>query len=324
VADTGVEDPERPAGRVGSSALQLQAKLTELADDCLAEGLLQSLRQGGRWAEERRIQEISHPECSHDWLWAVDPHKGPTLSQQEYVTAVRLRLGAGGLEEPALCGNCGEALLDTAAAHALCCARGPSTKGHYKVRDEVLALARTSDSSAETEPEGLIASQPTLRPADILSSTAISGCLAALDVGIAAPEASGAGADCTASMHRVKVARYAPYSTELERENVKYQPLVWSAFGRPHPQTTLVLARLGNKGASRQGLPSSAQILRRANARIGLEIWRRAARMVMACLPRVQDDDEAEQRDGDAVHPLGKSEPPEVIRGVAAITAAGN
>jgi hypothetical protein len=324
VADTGVEDPEHPAGRAGSSALQLQAKLTALADDCVAEGLLQSLRQGGRWSEERRIQEISHPDCSHDWLWAVDPHKGPTLSQQEYVTAVRLRLGGGGLEEPVLCSNCGEALLDTAAAHALCCARGPSTKGHYKVRDEVLALARISDSSAETEPEGLIASQPTLRPADILSSTAISGCLAALDVGIVAPEASGAGSDCTESMHRVKAARYASYTAELERENVKYQPLVWSAFGRPHPQTALVLARLAKKGARRQGLLGSEQILRRANARIGLEIWRRAARMVMGCLPRAQDDDEVEQSGNDAEQPLGKSEPPGVITGVVATNTARN
>ena len=127
-------------------------------------------------------------------------------------------------------------------------------------------------------------------------------------MGIAAPEASGAGMDCTISMHLAKEARYAPYAAELERENIKYQPLVWSAFGRPHSQTTLVLNRLAQKGARRQGLVSSEQLLRRAKARIGVEIWRRAARMVMACLPGAEEEEE-EDRD----HPLGKAEPPSVV-----------
>ena len=191
----------------------------------------------------------------------------------------------------------------------------------------MFTLALASDPSAETEPEGLIASQPTLRPADIFSSTAISGCLAALDVGIAAPEASGAGTDCTESMHRVKVARYAQYQGELEQENIKYQPLVWSAFGRPHSQTVIILNRLAAKGSRRRGLQSADQILKRAKAKIGVEIWRRAARMVMQCLPRVreegcQENDEEEPRETDAAYPLGKAEPPTTIGAPSAPAAS--
>ena len=160
------------------------------------------MRDAERRDDVMRIQEISHPDCSHEWLWAISPDKGPLLSKTEYLHAVRLRLGAGGLEDPVLCGNCQKATLDTSASHALCCARGPSTQGHYKaykVRDQAFELACTADPGAETEPEGLIASHPALRPADILTSAATSGRLAALDVGIVAPGASGSGSDCTAA-----------------------------------------------------------------------------------------------------------------------------
>jgi hypothetical protein len=127
-------------------------------------------------------------------------------------------------------------------------------------------------------------------------------------------------------MHQVKEARYAPYRDELERENVRYMPLVWSAFGRPHSQTVLVLRRLAKKGARRRGFQSADQLLRRANAKIGVELWRRAARMVMQCLPRFREEgeeaEEEEPRETDAAYPLGKAEPPAPIRAPAADAAA--
>ena len=142
--------PVAASGLQGTSARRLQAKLTTPVDDCVAEWLVQWVRWGQRWEEARRLQEVSDPGCSHDWLWGLDPHKGPVLSHQEYVTAVRLRLGAAGPDEPVRCGNCGEAMLSTSASHALCCAKGPSTRGHYAVRDRVHAFACSADPSAET------------------------------------------------------------------------------------------------------------------------------------------------------------------------------
>ena len=110
-------------------------------------------------------------------------------------------------------------------------------------------------------------------------------------------------------MHRTKHSKYVMHTAELERANVQYEPMVWSAFGRPHPNTVLILKQLAKKGARRRGLLDPSQLERRAKAKIGVEIWRRAARMVMACLPRA---DEEEAEDAGEI-PLGKSEPPDVV-----------
>ncbi len=310
VPEAGDEDPEHPASNRDNSVGHLQARLTALTDDCVAEGLLESLRVARRWPDVTRIQEISHEDCSHEWLWYVDPNKGPVMSHSEYINAVRLRLSAGGLDDPVICGSCNTSTLDTSAAHALCCASGPSTRGHYRVCDKLHEVARACDAGAETEPVGLIASHPALRPADILTSAAISGRLAALDVGIVAPEASGAGLDCVAAMHARKQDRYLPHQAELERANVQYVPMVWSAFGRPHAQTSTIIRQLAKKVARRRGLLNASLFERRAHAKIGVEIWRRAARMVMACLPRAPDEEL--QGEGDQVD-LGKAEPPHQI-----------
>ncbi len=177
------------------------------------------------------------------------------------------------------------------------------------VRDSTFALVSECDPSAETEPHGLIASHPMLRPADILTSAAGSGRLAALDVGIVSPEARGAGANCVAAMHATKLARYAPHQDELERANVKYEPMVWSAYGRPHANTLRLIRQLAKRAARRRGLLNAGQIERRARAKIGVEIWRRAARMVSACLPRGWEDEPGGVENDT---PPGKAEPPDV------------
>ena len=59
-----------------------------------------------------------------------------------------------------------------------------SVVGHNAVRNELHAAASMCDPSAELEPLGLITSHPTLRPADVLTSAALPGRLAALDVGV--------------------------------------------------------------------------------------------------------------------------------------------
>eukprot|EP00973_Karenia_brevis_P055294 7688033-Karenia_brevis.AAC.1 len=71
---------------------------------------------------------------------------------------------------------------------------GPSVRGHNEVRDDVHCLALAADPASELEPPGLIASHPTLRPADVFTSAA-TGRLAALDIGIVSPDATGMGND---------------------------------------------------------------------------------------------------------------------------------
>ena len=107
-----------------------------------------------------------------------------------------------------------------------------------------------------------------------------------LDVGVASPGASGAGADCAEAMCKRKRRAYAAYEDELDAARVMYKPLVWSCFGREHAETTAALTTLARRAARRQGLSDYGPLLARARAAIGVALARRCARMVHACLWR--------------------------------------
>ena len=204
-----------------------------------------------------------------------------------FQTAVKLRIGAPVVDDCILCPRCSNAILDRAETHCLTCALPQATRGHYAVRDDVLALAHLADPSADTETTELIPNAPTLRPADILTSAAIPGRLAALDIAVTSPDASGAGIDCCASMYDSKLRKYADHLQTLLDQNIVYKPLVFSAYGRAHPETEVILSILAQRAARRRGLYDHRALLRRACAAIGVSSWRRAATMVQACLPRL-------------------------------------
>ena len=124
-----------------------------------------------------------------------------------------------------------------------------------------------------------------LRPADVLSSVTLPGRLAAMDVGVASPHASGAGADCTQSMVTSKKAHYARFFDELRRGGVTYLPVVWSAYGRPHPDATRVLLTIARNSARRRGMQDFRGMARRSTARIAAALWRRAANMILVSWP---------------------------------------
>ena len=88
-------------------------------------------------------------------------------------------------------------------------------------------------------------------------------------------------------MRARKQAKYAPYLPALSGEGVEYRPLVWSCWGREHPDTTAVLTQLARQAARRRGYASHQPTLRRARAQIGAAIARRAAAMLQDCLPLV-------------------------------------
>ena len=214
----GTEDEEHPAASCALPALMLQRRLTDLVDRRIGSALAESLKQAGRWPDVRRVQEVSDPECNHEWLWQSAPDVGPAFTPVEYVTAVRLRLGAAGPDDSAICGRCGVSMLDASAFHALCCAN--AVVGHNDVRGELHVAARSCDPSAEIEPLGLIPSHSAFRPANVLTSAALPGRLAALDVGVASPNAAGAG--CTVSMVATKHSNYADHQAELENEGIRF------------------------------------------------------------------------------------------------------
>lgn len=58
---------------------------------------------------------------------------GPVLERDLFLTAINIRLGASFFDDPFLCPKCRMKDMDCNAMHALCCARGESTKSHYRV-----------------------------------------------------------------------------------------------------------------------------------------------------------------------------------------------
>ena len=196
---------------------------------------------------------------------------------------MRARLGACHSDEAQVCGCCGSAILGPFCTHAFCCAPGERTRGHNDVRDALLDFARLGDSTAEPEVLGLIASAPDLRPADVLTTALGGDQSTALDVSVAAPDAIGAGDDCTESKCRKKFDRYARFASELGEHQIVYRPVVWSCFGREHADTSSVMIALAHRAARRRGLADFRPLLSAARASIGVALARRIARMVHSC-----------------------------------------
>ena len=233
-----------------------------------------------------RLDDLNDEHQEHTWLWALNPVTEPVLAQEDWITAVRLKLGCPQISSEMLCASCGDRVVDRQAYHALCCARGESTKGHNRVRDTFHARFAASDQGAAIEVEGLIPSQPQLRPADILTTSAREHGTSAMDVGICAPHAAGAGDNCVEKMRYDKFDTYADVFHELEAQNIFYLPATISCYGRRHPSVTQVLLQAARAAARRRGTGSHNAILRRWHREIASEVWKRAARMIHACLPK--------------------------------------
>ena len=189
-----------------------------------------------------------------------------------------------------VCHGCHARVLDLQCRHALCCSLGEATIGHNRVQEVIHAGCAVSDASACMEAVGLVDSRPELRPADVLTRAAIPNRIAALDVGIKSPEAGGAGEDCAEAMMQEKLQYYADVIPELERKGITYSPITFSCFGRRHGTTTKIMTQVAQRAARFRGLSSYKPLLRRWEATVSAEIWRRAAHMVRRCFPKPGPD----------------------------------
>ena len=284
VHPAGGEDPEYE-----TSASNLQRALCKVVDELRLDTLSERLLQAARWGDARRVRELRDPSVSHDWIWSLNPAYGAWMPPEDYITCIKLRMGVAIIDEPIACPKCGNAILNRSCSHALSCigALGESTRGHNRSRDSLLNLVHLADSSAETEVSGLIPDAPTLRPADIFTSAALPGCQAALDIGIMSPDATGAGADCCEAMFQRKLGTYESYLPQLEAQGIQYKPVVFSCYGRLHPEAASIIEAVSKQAARRRGFGDHRLLLRRAHAAIGVQIWRRAAAMIRICLPRL-------------------------------------
>ena len=193
-----------------------------------------------------------------------------------------------------ICANCGQSVLGPSGSHALLCARGPCNRGHNEVRDKIFEFTSAIDGTSELEPLGLVSSRPALRPADMLTGVPDpSGRLAALDVGIIAPQAQGAGADCVETMVTRKQRRADSFRAELEEAGIEYRVLAISCYGRLHPDCHRILTSLARAHGRRRGTEAGVE-LRKLQTKISVAVWRRAARMVLACTPEAQDEEDVD------------------------------
>ena len=293
---------------------RLQGALARLLAEVSLERLEETFSESQEWDAIVRLRELRDPSVSHEWMNALNPAHGPVLPPDEYVDAIKLRIGALVRDEPGPCPRCG-GVMDVRGAHSQCCALGAATRGHYMVCHDVHMLASLGDPQTCAEPRGLVPTRPMLRPADILTSATSRG-LAALDVGICSPLATGAGFDCCDATFRRKTRVYKDILGELREQGVHYEPMVWSSFGRPHSATSQTLEQLARSGARRLGLRDWRPILARCRRRIAVSLQRRLVAQLRDCLH--EDDGAALAGDHTGDEDLGRDRDPAAEEAAAA------
>ena len=113
--------------------------------------------------------------------------------------------------------------------------------------------------------------------------------MAALDIGICSPHASGAGSDCCDTMHDKKIAKYKAHLSGQYGEIFMYSPLTFSCYGRVHPECCSVLRTLAHGAARKRGLLDFRGLLSRIHRNRGVASWRRAAAMVHNCTSSINE-----------------------------------
>ena len=113
-------DPGHPNHRRGRGAMHIQQEIMTYIDAIHFARHRSRLCELGKSTDLRRLNELSHKDTDHTWLWALSPHKGPVLDATDHIEATRLRLGIAGPTDPIPCRLCGKEVLNTNAAHALC------------------------------------------------------------------------------------------------------------------------------------------------------------------------------------------------------------
>ena len=90
---------------------------------------------------------------------------------------------------------------------------------------------------------------------------------------------------------RCRLGCSAAHFAALSAQDIRYVPLVFSSYGRMHPQAQAILETVARTAARKRGFGDHRLLLRRATGRIGVAIWRKAAAMVKSCLPQLSAEE---------------------------------
>jgi hypothetical protein len=260
-----------------------------------------------------RLCDLGSSNTKHGWLSAVNPAHGPVLSAEQFVIALRLRLGIpvveySGAEECSECG--GRFAAESMGNHALVCARGKMVIGHNWVRDHLANLAMVSDGETSIEAtcvEAFEHSEQRQRPGDILTSAAsIGGGVgkAAIDIGIVCPHSSDARTAPTKDPLDIYYDKKVRASRDKSKEaGWEFHPMILSCFGRCHDEAIVIVRGLAKAAAKRFGVDSLTKIEAAWWKHCSTLLAARAASMVIKCMPSVElpggmgDVDEADVAD---------------------------
>ena len=166
---------------------QLQAQLSRLTDRSRLRRLKDTLLSKGAWQQDTRIGDLCHAQVSHKWLHHLDACAGSVLTPNDPTLRLSNRVWVGG-GQCRCCGSC----LDPQLEHAETCRTAEATRGHHAHVHAVLCHLKLADPGITTEPSWFTASQS--RPADILTTAAVLGRSAALDVCVL--DCSGSSGRC--------------------------------------------------------------------------------------------------------------------------------
>ena len=296
ITEADVEHPDEDDE--AEDLIHVQKGILRILDTRKAVQLTEKFRSQGREIQALRVEDLCDASQCHEWLWSLRRQKQKRLPHEEFVLAARMRLGASLIESDAICKLCGSS-LDRCCLHPLSYAIGEATRGHTKFQDIVMELALKADPAAETEPQALTP-HPGLRLADILCSAAVRGSLAALDVGVPMPTGADGDADAAQLYLNAKLSKYSRHLAAMQSNGITYKPIIWTAWGRAHPDAISALQSLAIKAARRRGLISASSMMAETRLNIALELQARAARMVMACMPGEDEEDvmKVDQRGG--------------------------
>ena len=104
------------------NASAIQRSLAHALDRQKLNRLSTRMQANGAQEDVRRLadlRDIKHQD--HSWWKSLDPETDRVLLANEWIIAMRARLGAPILLADSICGRCGDHIMDVKGYHALCC-----------------------------------------------------------------------------------------------------------------------------------------------------------------------------------------------------------
>ena len=234
-------------------------------DQSLHSLLSNKLSREGSDREVARLASVSLPD-SHagDWLTATpSPGLNLLLKPQEFVTALRYRLGHPIYARSGPCPACGQQ-SDNLGDHSLNCAwHGERIARHNWLRDELYNTAVAASLGPTREGRALLPGSGG-KPADVYIPHWTGGKDAALDVTVVNPlQAALVRGAATTPGHALTIAHNCKMDKSWElcsREGINFLPIAVESLGAWHKSAITEVKKIASAKARQHGEEESVEI----------------------------------------------------------------